>query len=578
MVNTELILRKSYPKLFEQPGIVYKSVVEIMRWVTHEKSINRFLIHHDQKNGLEFINAVLEHLHVSYKTVHRQIENIPSIGKVILVANHPLGALDALCLIHMVCSVRQDKKVKIVANKMLGSIPQLKEFLIGVDNINDRLSKHSLRQIDNALRAEEVVIFFPSGEVSRAGLFGIREGRWKGGFVKFAKRNAAPILPVYIKARNSAFFYAASSIYKPLGGLLLSHEMFASKNRVFDFVIGESVSDRSLSTLNMSEKQHARLFRKHLFRLAKGKKGIYPTECSIAHPVSRQDIRTELRKGELLGMTSDNKHIYLIEHENAPNIINEIGRLREYSFRKVGEGSGRSRDIDTYDRYYYHLVLWDDEALEIAGAYRIGECGWILSWLGKEGLYMSDLCDISDGFDDVLENAIELGRSFVQPKYWGSRALDYLWQGIGAYLSHNPHIKYMVGPVSISGSYPKHAQEALIYFYTHYFGADHAMVRAKSPYRLSDYVQAEFDGLFAGDDYHEDFRRLKDYLKSVDVSVPTLYKQYSELCEDGGVEFMDFGIDADFNNCIDGYILVNISKIKEAKRQRYIRSADSTAA
>ena len=574
MVNTELMLRKNYPKLFDNPGIITKGFVEMIRWIVHEKSINRFMIHHDRKKGLEFVNAVLEHLNISYKTVHRQIENIPSMGKVIIVANHPLGALDALCLVQMVCSVRQDKKVKIVANKMLGSIPQLKEFLIGVDNVHDKLSRHSLRQIDSALGAEEAVIFFPSGEVSRAGVFGVREGRWKGGFVKFAKRNGAPILPVYINGRNSPLFYAASWIYKPLGALLLSHEMFAAKNRVFDFVIGEPVNTQALHHLNMSDKHHARLFRKHLLRLAKGKKGIYPTECSIAHPVSRQEIRAELRMGELLGMTSDNKQIYLIEHDSAPNIISEIGRLREYSFRKVGEGSGRSRDVDQYDRYYHHLVLWDDEALEIAGAYRIGECGWILSWLGKEGLYMNELCDISDMFDDILEDAIELGRSFVQPKYWGSRALDYLWQGIGAYLSHNPQIKYMIGPVSISGSFPKHAQEALVYFYTLYFGAGHAMVRAKSPFRVSDFVKAEFDLLLTGENYAEDFRRLKDYLKSFDVSVPTLYKQYSELCEDGGVEFMDFGIDTDFNNCIDGYILVDIAKIKEAKKQRYIRGGE----
>lgn len=574
MINTELMVRKEFPEIFEYPSVISKAAVGTLRLLLHEKSINRFMETHEEKKGLEFIDAVLEYLNVSYKTVHHQIENIPSMGKVIIVANHPLGALDALCLIQMVSSVRQDKKVKIVANKMLGTIPQLKEFLIGVDNINDKLSRYALRQIDNALQAEEAVIFFPSGEVSRAGVFGIKEGSWKGGFVKFAKRNATPILPVYIKARNSFLFYAASWVYKPLGGLLLSHEMFAAKNRVFDFSIGKLVSEKALNDLNVTEKRHARLFRKHLLRIAKGKKGIYPTESSIAHPTSRQEIRAELRQGERIGTTSDNKQIYLIEQEHAPNIINEIGRLREYSFRKVGEGSGRARDIDAYDRYYHHLVLWDDEALEIAGAYRIGECGWILSWLGKEGLYMSDLCDMNDTFDTVLEDAIELGRSFVQPKYWGSRALDYLWQGIGAYLSHNPHIKYMMGPVSISGSFPKHAQEALVYFYTLYFGSDHTMVKAKSPFRLSDYVQAEFATLFVGDDYAEDFKRLKDYLKSFDVSVPTLYKQYSELCEEGGVEFMDFGIDTDFNNCIDGYILVNVGKIKEAKRQRYIRCVD----
>ncbi len=571
MVNTEAILRENYPKLFGYPEIVSKSAVEMMRWMIHEKSINRFMASHEEKHGLKFIEAVLEHLNVSYKTVHRQIENIPSIGKVVIVANHPLGALDALCLIQLVASVRQDGKVKIVANRMLSRIPQLREFLIGVDNIGENFSKTALRQIDGALRSEEAVIFFPSAEVSRAGLFGVREGRWKGGFVKFARRNAAPVLPIHIGGKNTPLFYAVSWIYKPLGGLLLGHELFAARDRVLDMTIGEAISDRALHSLG--EKRHAQLIRKHLIRISKGKRGIYPTECSIAHPVSRQEIRAEFRRGELLGTTSDAKQIYLIEHDTAPNIISEIGRLREYSFRKVGEGSGKSRDIDSYDRYYHHLVLWDDESLEIVGAYRIGEAGWILSWLGREGLYLNDLCDIDGTFDDVLCDAIELGRSFVQPKYWGSRALDYLWQGIGAYLAHNPHIKYMVGPVSISGNFPKHAQEALIYFYTLYFGTGRTWIRAKSPYRLSNYVKEEYKELFSGSDYDEDFKRLKEYLKSFDVTVPTLYKHYTELCEPGGVEFLDFGIDADFNHCVDGYILVDIAKIKEAKRQRYIRAA-----
>jgi putative hemolysin len=573
MVSVETILKKEHPGLFTYPDLISKIVVGLMRFVLHENSINHFMEIHKNKNGLDFIDAVLLHLNVSYKAIHREIENIPAIGKAIVVSNHPLGALDALSLIQMVCSVRQDKKVKIVANKMLGSIPQLKEFIIGVDNFNDRLSRDSLRKIDQALQSEEVVIFFPSGEVSRAGLLGQKEAKWKGGFVKFSKRNNAPIVPIFIKAKNSSLFYAASWIYKPLGTLLLGHEIFAARNQIFDFKVGELINSKVLNDTSMNDSHHARLFRKHLMRLSKGKKGIYPTEHSIGHPVSRQEIRQELKRAERIGETSDNKQIYLIEYDKSPNLMNEIGRLREYSFRKVGEGSGKTRDIDEYDRYYHHLLLWDDDALEVVGAYRIGECGWILSWLGKEGLYLNDLCAMNNVFDPILEDAIELGRSFVQPKYWGSRALDYLWQGIGAYLAHNPHIKYMIGPVSISGSYPKHAQEALVYFYTLYFGCDRHYLKARSPFHLSDHVNAEFAEIFLGVDYDQDFRVLKDYLKTFDVAVPMLYKQYSELCEPGGAQFIDFGIDVEFNNCVDGYIMVEINRIKEAKRNRYIKEA-----
>lgn len=573
MVNIETVLKQEYPSLFKYPQIFSDLAVKTMRWVIHENNINQFLQTHTHAKGIEFIDSAMSYLNVSYKTIQNQLENIPTMGKVIIVANHPLGALDALSLIHMVHSVRQDKKVKIVANKILSSVPQLKEFLIPVDNMNDKLSKQSLKDIDAALQREEAVIFFPSGEVSRKGMFGIKEGSWKSGFVKFAKRNHTPVLPVYIRAKNSKLFYVLSSIYKPIGTLLLSHEMFAARDQIFDITIGKLVSERVFADLNTSNKRHAQMFRKHLLRISRGKKGIYPTESAISHPVSRQDIRAELKYAERIGTTNDNKHIYLVEHENIPNLINEIGRLREYSFRKVGEGSGKSRDIDQYDRYYHHLVLWDDDALEVVGSYRIGECGWIVSWLGREGLYMNELCEIDERFDVILEDAIELGRSFVQPKYWGSRALDYLWQGIGAYLSHNPHIKYMIGPVSISGMYPQHIQAILVYFYQTYFGSNLNCLRARSPYRLSDSQTKEFNEIFNGDDYQNDFKILKDYLKTFDASVPTLYKQYTELCTENGVQFIDFGIDADFNNCIDGYIMVEISKIKDDKRKRYINNS-----
>ena len=260
-----------------------------------------------------------------------------------------------------------------------------------------------------------------------------------------------------------------------------------------------------------------------------------------------------------------------IDSEISTTVINEIGRLREYTFRKVGEGTGTKRDIDKYDEYYMHLVLWDEDNLEIAGAYRIGECAWILSWLGKEGLYMNELCKIEDELDSKLEYSIELGRSFVQPKYWGSRALDYLWQGIGAYLSHNPDIRYMYGPVSISNSYPKIAKDILVYFYSRYFKPKEKGFTAKRPYMLSRNTRAELDNIFDGMEYVEAFRTLKSYLRGLEISIPTLYKQYGDVCERGGVEFFDFGVDPAFNNSIDGYLLIiDLTKLKEEKRKRYI--------
>ena len=569
MVSVENVLKSTYPKLFRYPPLISKPTVSFFKMLFHENSINQFLSENSM-TGLSFVDAVLDHLNISYKVDNREIQNIPALGKVIITANHPLGALDALSLLKLVSSVRQDKKVKIVANQLLSQFAQLSELLIPVDNLSGKLSKESLKKIEEALQNEEAVIFFPAGEVSRANIYGVRDGKWKNGFIKFAKRTQTPVLPVYIDAKNSTLFYTASMLYKPLGGMLLSHEMFTARNSVFEFRIGELIASQTITDMRLTYKQHAKLFRRHLYRIARNKKGIYATEQCIAHPESRQQIKHELQSAERIGTTSDNKHIYLCDHDAAPTLLNEIGRLREYSFRKVGEGTGSHKDTDRFDAYYQHLVLWDDDALEVVGAYRIGECNWILSWLGHDGLYLNQLCDIKEGFEHYLNDAIELGRSFVQPRYWGTRALDYLWQGIGAYLSHNPQIKYMTGPVSLSGTYPKDAKDALIYFYGTYFGTDEKLLEPKASYRLSQFTKDEMEVLFVGDNYQEDFRRLKEYLRAFNVTVPTLYKQYSELCDDEGVKFLDFGVDAEFNDCIDGFILVDVRKIKATKRKRYM--------
>lgn len=572
MVYVENMLQNSYPNIYDKiPTIALTPTIAFFKKLFHEKEVNNFLQEHPRQVGLDFVEAVLDYRNISYTINQKELENIPPIGKAIVVSNHPLGAADALCLIKMISNARQDKNVKIVANKMLSHIPQLAPLLIPIDNVHGKLTRKSLQTIDEALQNEELLIFFPAGEVSRASFKGIKDSYWKSGFVKIAQRTSTPVLPIHINARNSSLFYATSWVYKPLSALLLGHELFTSRStKPLEFSIGNIIPPSSFQHESLKPKQYARLFRKHLYRMAKGKSTLLTTEQSISHPVERQTLRAELYQGEKLGVTTDGKEIYLLDPELSPTVLKEIGRLREYTFRKVGEGTGTRRDLDKYDEYYLHLVLWDEDALEVAGAYRIGECAWILSWLGKEGLYMDELCDINEGLDSKLESSIELGRSFIQPKYWGSRALDYLWQGIGAYLSHNPDIRYMYGPVSISNSYPKIAKDILVYFYSTYFKTEDQGFKAKRPYIISRNTRDEFDTLFQGQEYTEALCTLKSYLKGFEVSIPTLYKQYGDLCTQDGVKFFDFGIDPDFNNSIDGYLMVDLDKLKADKRRRYI--------
>jgi len=266
------------------------------------------------------------------------------------------------------------------------------------------------------------------------------------------------------------------------------------------------------------------------------------------------------------------KGLYLFEYEGESSLMNEISRLRELTFRKVDEGTGKKRDRDEYDNQYKHIVLWDNEALEIVGSYRIGESNYLYKNFGVGGFYSDSLFHFQPEFEEYLVDSIELGRSFVQPKYWGSRALDYLWQGIGAYLYQNPHIKYMFGPVSLSASIPKGAQSLIIYYYNHYYGNHQGLVYPERNFIFTQDEKVELDAIFCKKDLKKDFITLKEQLNCYGVSVPTLYKQYTDLCKEGGISFMGYNIDKNFNDCVDSFILVDIDKVKEKKRQRYICS------
>jgi len=569
MINIQDAIVTKYPQIDRLPKPLKIPFFGTIKKVIHQNDINAFLKENRYSGPFTFIELALEYFNFSYKVSTNQVENIPATGRVVIIANHPLGALDALSLIDLVKSVRSD--IKIVANDMLAQIPQLKSLLISVDAFGSKISKESVSEVYSALDREEVVIVFPSGEVSRARPTGVKDTRWHKGFLNFAMKKNAPILPIYIKAKNSTLFYTLSSLNKRLSAALLPHEMFQQKSKTLEFKIGELIPYKSFSQSLLDRKTQVKLFKRHLYRIAKNRKPIFATQKCIAHPENRQTLKEELKSSQLLGNTKDGKKIYLYEFEQESALMREIARLREFTFRKVEEGTGNKRDSDAFDYYYKHIVLWDEEALEIVGSYRIGESNFIMKHYDLEGFYSDSLFHFDAAFEKYLQNSIELGRSFVQPKYWGSRALDYLWQGIGAYLHQNPHIRYMFGPVSLSASLPKGAQNLILYYYNHYYGNHQSLMHPEKAFVFTKNEKEELEELFCGEDAQKDFVTLKEQLSCYGVSVPTLYKQYTDLCEEGGISFLGFNIDIDFNDCVDSFILVEIAKIKEKKRERYIK-------
>jgi putative hemolysin len=567
MIDIQKEIEKKFPKIKEKENFLKKSLFKIAKKIVHEDSINQFLSQNSHLKGFEFVDAVLDYFDFDYTASSNDFQNIPTSGKVVIIANHPLGGLDALCLLRLISQVRKD--VKIVANDFLAGFEALNSLLIPIDNYKIRQSKNDIKKIYEALNNEEAVIIFPAGEVSRATTKGIKDPVWNKGFLSFAQNTNSPILPIFLDAKNSKTFYTISVINKTFSTLLLSHEMFKKKSKRINIKIGQIIPNENITPKGIDKKFLLNLYRKHLYSLKKGKKSFFETQSAIAHPVSRIDLLNELKKSKLIGQTSDGKKIYLYDYTEDSIVLKELGRLREISFRKVGEGVNKKRDTDKYDIYYQHIILWDENELEIVGSYRVGNSDFIFKNIGIKGFYSNNLFKYNEEFVPYLQNSIELGRSFVQPKYWGTRALDYLWYGIGAYLKNNPNIKYMFGPVSISANFPSVAKDMMIFYYSYYYGSKELLVEAKTPYQYSNKLN-EIKELFDLNDKKKDFKFLKSALSNIGVSVPTLYKQYSEIAEEGGVKFLDFNIDKDFGDCVDGFILVEVEKIKESAKQRYI--------
>ncbi len=578
MLNVEQVVERHLPQLNEKPWLA-RPVKGALKHLLHEDDFVRFGQQYPHLRGLDFVEQVLDYFSFRFQVRDNELERIPSHGRVVIIANHPIGSLDGLALIKLVSDIRPD--VKVVANQLLSSISALESLLLPVNNMQGSTARSLLDNIGAQLAGEGAVIIFPAGEVSRLQPNGVRDGKWHGGFIRFARAAKAPILPVYIDARNSLLFYGASMLYKPLSTMLLVQEMFKQKHKHISLRIGEIIPCDSYADLQLDPKTLVKLFKKHLYRLAKDKKPLLKTQSAIAHPEERQALKKAIRQCPLLGQTADGKHIYLYQpSQDQPDaravLLREIGRLREIAFRAVGEGTGKRRDTDKYDSYYSQLILWDQDDLEIVGAYRFAETAQVIAEHGEQGLYTASLFRFGPQLAPVLAQGLELGRSFVQPRYWGKRSLDYLWYGIGAYLKQRPQLRYLFGGVSLSNSYPKAARDLLVYFYTLYFSKEDDSALPNQPYQLDHQTMLQLQLLFSGDNYSEDFVQLKHLLANMGVAVPTLYKQYSEVAEPGGVQFLSFGVDPAFADCIDGLVLLDLQQLKPQKRARYL-GADSVS-
>ncbi len=570
MINIEQAVCDKFPGFGQQPDVIKRSTFSLLRRLTHEQEINQFLRDHTGLDPIAFIDSVFDYFNFSYTVSNRDKANIPNEGRVVIIANHPIGSLDGLAILRLVSEVRPD--VKIIANDMLMNFDALHPLLVPLDNMGGSGALKSFRRALAELEQDRAVIVFPAGEVSRARPQGVRDTRWRPGFLKLARRAKAPLLPVHIGAKNSLLFYSASMVFKPLGTALLAQEMFNKKSATIHFRVGELIPESALHSDQLKGRALLKRLKKHVYKVGsrKHKNPMFVTEKTIAHPEDRLQLLTETRRMQALGETRDGNRILLTHYADSPVALREVGRLREYTFRKVGEGTGAKRDLDAYDRDYLHLLLWDREAMTLAGAYRLGDMERLLREGGEPALYTASLFNFQPDFRPYLAQGIELGRSFVNPRYWGKNSLDYLWQGIGAYLNHQPDVRYLIGPVTVSARFAKPLIDHLVFYYQRYYACPKALASARQPYFIDPDFRCGLERLYRELDRDDGFALLQQTFQTEGEKVPVLFKQYAALFEEGGFQLLAFSVDPDFSDCIDGLFLADLSRLKPAKRKRYL--------
>ncbi len=570
MLRLQQRLQQRYPDWFRgrRAHVVRPLLRGVARW-SRLDVLDAFLAQNGHLRGFAFLDAALRHVQLKYSVDDAGGQRrIPAQGRLLIIANHPSGALDALALLDLVGQVRRD--VRIVANDVLTLIEPLSDLLLPLRILGGSARAGSLRCIERALENEECVIVFPAGEVSRLGPRGVRDTRWRRGFLRFARKTGAPVLPIRIEARNSSLFYGVSALYRPASTALLAREMYTRCHRPLLLRIGQCQT----VSANGDSKTALRDVRRALYAIGKrgGAATVAPTPGPepIADAIDPKTVWMAVQATELLGETSDGKQIRLAPGAQDSVLLQEIGRLRELTFRQVGEGTGRCRDLDVFDAHYQHIVLWDAAAMRIAGAYRVARGAPALARAGLSGLYTATLFRYADDAIAHLAEGMELGRSFVAPEYWGGRSLDYLWQGIGAYLRRYPRVRYLFGAVSISAALPRSAREQLVGYYQQYYGSAEPLAASMQPFQYFA-APASFGEL----DAQTAFGVLKANLSALGATVPTLYKQYTELCEPGGARFLAFGVDPAFSDSIDGLIEIDLHCVQPKKRQRYLQRSEA---
>ena len=561
-------------------GFLGTSMGWLLMKVLKISTINKIYNKHKHLNDLEFMNALLNEFEIQFEIPEEDLKRLPKTGPFITISNHPLGGIDGILLLKLLLEHRTD--FKIIANFLLHRIEPLKPYVMPVNPFESHKDiKSSLMGFKGAmqhLQDGHPLGIFPAGEVST-----YRDGKlvvdkpWEVAAMKLVKKAGVPVVPIYFHAKNSKLFYRLAKMSDTLRTAKLPSELLTQKERVIKVRIGNPIRVKD-------QEEHETLddftdfLRKKTYVLSNPfeKKKLLenipktikipkqPKKIAGAVPLEAMEaeIMELMRKDKRL-LQSKNYEVYLAAAENIPNILQEIGRLREITFREVGEGTNKATDLDHFDRYYHHMFLWDSEDKCIAGAYRMGLGSKIYKEHGIDGFYTQSLFRFEPELYDMMSKSIEMGRTFIIKKYQQRpMPLFLLWKGIVHITLRFPEHRYLIGGVSISNNFSEFSKSLMIEFmksnYYDPYVAQYITPKKEFKVKLKD---ADKDFIF--DESKADLNKFDKIIDEVEpgaLRLPVLIKKYIKQ----NAKVVAFNVDPLFNNAVDGLMYIRIADLPES--------------